>query len=329
MPHSSSFRQGIRKIGPLLKKVEKVDKTFFTSPHRLLSTKTKPWYYENPSQIISGTTTQDLDNDPELAIYFATNFPEPPPSIEQFHQQKLEQQLSADAEEDKEQKALLKLNIRPLLCHPRDKANEEGSRVCRRMREYDRMIPGIMYGDHPTTTADMKDKRILVKTPLSEVQRERDRYFHNFSSRVYNLTVQDPKTSDIISQQKVVPSDVNMHPVLNKAYCVNYLRYHPGRVLKLPIQYINEEESPALKRGGFIIPINRHVRVLVEDGVAIPESIELDCTGAHIKEKMRADRLIIPDGVKICKSVDLETFLIGPVAGRGIKADDENDEEDP
>lgn len=327
MIQSLSFRHVLWKTNALCLPKNEIIQTSF---RRQLSTKSKPWYYENPSQVVSGISTEDLDNDPDLAAYFAANFPERPPSLEQYHheQEKQESFAALSAVEHKEEEALRKLNIRPLFCHPRDKETEEGSRVCRRIREYDRMIPGLLYGQHPASTVGVKDNRIFVKTPLSEIQREHDRYFHHFTSRVYNLTIRDPESSDIISQEHVVPSDFNMHPVLNKAYCVNYLRYHPGRVLRIPVQYINQEESPALKRGGFIIPINKYVKVLVEDGVAIPESIELDCTGARIKEQMRLDRLIIPDGVRVCKSIDKESFLIGPVFGKGIKSDDEDEDDE-
>ena len=82
--------------------------------------------------------------------------------------------------------------------------------------------------------------------------------------------------------------------------------------------YINEEESPAMKRGGFIAPVNRYVPCLVEDGVKIPDGIELDCTGATLKEVIRRDRLIFPDGVIPGKKVK-DDFLIGTIFGR--KAD--------
>lgn len=288
-----------------------------TTKSASLSTQAKPWYYDNPSQIVAGTTTEDLENNPVLAEYFAHNFSEPPPSVQSL---KLENNKSSEEEEALKDDPLAALNIRRLKCHPRDRQTEDGSRVCRRMREIDRMIPGLLYGADPIagiSSADKTDSRVWVKTPLSEIQRERDRYHHHFESRVYELTMEDPDSGDVISTQRVVPSDVNMHPVLNKAYCVNYLRYHPGRVLSIPIQYINEEESPALKRGGFIVPINRYLKCIVDEGVPIPESIELDCTGIRLKEKVRMDRLIIPDGVRVSKSVNQKDFLVGPVMGRG------------
>jgi len=316
-------------VQPLLRRAlsNKLDE-IIKKPLRSLSTSSnlnsdeKPWYYDDPSQIIHGITSRDIDNDPALATYLATNFSEPLPSLQtvkEIEEEKAESKTKTDSD------PLLALNIRRLRCHPRNKINESGSRVCQKMREKDGLIPGLIYGGDKNLGIASKDfsvSRVSVKTPFNEIQRERDRYHHDFECRVYELTVEDKASGDIISTHRVVPCDVNMHPVLNKAYCVNYLRYYPGRPLKIPIKYINEEESPALKRGGFIIPINRHLKCIVDDGVAIPEFIELDCTGAKPKEKMRMDRLIIPDGLTVSKDIDKKDFLVGPVFGRGINDDE-------
>ena len=80
--------------------------------------------------------------------------------------------------------------------------------------------------------------------------------------------------SDYLYKQLVRPANMQRHPIQNKIYCVNFLRYHPGRPIRIPIRFINEEESPALKRGGFIVPINKTVECIVEDGAVIPESID-------------------------------------------------------
>ena len=282
----------------------------------------KPWYHDNPSTIVSGVTSEDLDNDPNLAEFFASNFPKPPFYLEESY--KKDEQLSLDNKkvEKNQDSSLLRLNIRSLKCYGRDRNAEMGSGVCRKMREFDKLIPGLIFGSDNTLGISIlngSESRIWIKTPRNEIQRERDRYNHDFESRVYELAVVDPSSEEPISTHRVVPI-VNMHPVLNKPYCVNYLRYYPGRVLDVPIKYINEEESPILKRGGFIVPINKTVKCIVEDEVPIPDYIELDCTGVILKEKLRMDRLIFPDGVSPSKK-NPKDFLAGPVFGRGIKDD--------
>ena len=89
----------------------------------------------------------------------------------------------------------------------------------------------------------------------------------------------------------------------------------------------NIEESPALRRDGFIIPVSKHIECIVEDGVPIPDEVEVDCTGVVLKEVLRMDRLIFPDGVTPTKRVDPEKFVVGPViGGRGAGNDGEGAE---
>jgi len=213
-------------------------------------------------------------------------------------------------------------NIRLLFGYARDKVTEEGTRRCNTLRDEYLMIPGILYGPDPTDKTLPIDKppRVFVKTPWSEIQREVDLYTpHRFESRVYDLTVhenEDHDSGDEGTVYRVLPRDLQFHPVQHKVYCCNYLRYYPGRPVKIPIVYTNEEDSPAMKRGGFIAPVNRYVSCVVEDGVPIPEGIELDCTGIQLKDVLRMERIIFPEGVSLSKSVDRKKFLVGTVFGR-------------
>ena len=70
-----------------------------------------------------------------------------------------------------------------------------------------------------------------------------------------------------------------------------------------------------MKRGAFIIKQNRHVTVTVEEGVPVPVTIEVDCSGLVLKQTVRRDRLIIPDGVTLGKKVRSD-FLVGLLYGR-------------
>lgn len=219
------------------------------------------------------------------------------------------------------------LNIRPLFGYTRDRVDEEGTRRCDTLRERHLMIPGLLYGKDPNLPIESTPE-VFVKTPWSEIQRELDLYRHtHFESRVYDLTVYDteiPDSNDEGTVYRVVPRDVQYHPVQHKLYCCNYLRYFPGRPIDIPIVYTNEEDSAALKRGGFIAPISRYVSCVVEEGVPIPEGIELDCTGILLKDVVRMERIVFPEGVTLDKRVDRKKFLVGTVFGRRSDMDDED-----
>lgn len=268
-----------------------------------------PSALERPELRIQGVTKADLESNEELAAFYQLNFPEEKDVSYSFYRPN-------DASIERQQTPS-ENNIRDILCYRR---NVDGSRICRRLR-YHKLIPGVLYGGDPTKNIHSKS-RLLVLTPHNEIHRERDRWHHSFTSRVYNLTVYPSKEEKEAGVEgevvRVIPRDVQLHPVKNNVYCVNYLRYYPGRPVDIPIIYVNEEESPILKRGGFIVPINRRLKCVIEDGVPIPEYLELDCTGAKTKEKLGLSRIAMPEGVKLVKSINTTTWFHGSVFGKGL-----------
>jgi large subunit ribosomal protein L25 len=301
--------------------------------------------FDDLSKLVSGLTQEDVDANPEIAEFLRANFlnksnslddgfvipgeilkefgvsnsdfPVTRGSEKKYGAPKVDRGLGIESQQA--------LNIRTLHTYLRQE-DEEGSNACRRMR-YDKMIPGMLFGSDSTNgiLSNTKESKTMLKTPWPELQRELDRFHRRFESRVYDLTVHEDESDTEGTVHRVVPRSVQRHPVLGDIYCANFLRYFPGRPLKIPIVYINTEESPALKRDGFIIPINKHIECFVEDGVAIPDAIELECTGVVLKDVLRMDRLIFPDGVRPTDRVDPESFVIGPVFG-GRGAGDEDDD---
>jgi large subunit ribosomal protein L25 len=259
---------------------------------------------KNPSKYVEGLTVEMVENDPEIADFLIANFTPKPP-----YRRKVKASPNVIMNDR---------NIRQLTCYLRDPETEEGSRYCRYLRKKLLRIPGIIYGGDPTQNISSRDpsSRILVQTPWNLLQREWDRYHIEIACRVYDLKVLKDESDLEGTVHRVMPDCVQRHPVQNKLLCVNYLRYHPKRAINIPIKYVNEEDSPALKRGGFIAPIQRRVSCIVEDGVPIPEYLELECAGLQNKNVVRLDRIQFPDGVRISKHVVPEKFIVGTVFGR-------------
>jgi ribosomal protein L25 (general stress protein Ctc) len=291
----------------------------------------------DPGKVVSGLTREQVEADPKIAEFLRANFGSdkkgegasgitiPDSILEEFGIREEDLFAEADGRGSKpygtprvdaglgtpEQQ---RLNIRVLKSFVR---TAEGSRSSQRLREDDSMVPGILYGSDPTTgTLSLHaSSKTLLQTPWPELQRELDRYHRRFESRVYDLTVYEGDSDTEGSVHRVLPRNVQRHPVQGKIYCANFLRYHPRRPIKVPLIYINREESPALKRDGYIIPVNKHVECFVEDGVPIPDALEVECTGLLIKDVVRLDRVIFPDGVRMTDRVDVENFVVGPVRG--------------
>ena len=292
----------------------------------------------DPSKHVYGVTPELLEKDPLVAEYYAANFPiseqgQRDDDSSSFASNALFPEEELDGEEPAQEDVMkprsnekYPRNIRPLSTFLRE---GEGSRRGRYLR-YHKLIPGLVHG----STIDEKKRipgseppsKIMIQTPWKLLEKELDRYHRNFESRVYDLTIYRDEEDNEGFIERVIPQSVQRHPIQNKIYCANFCRYHPGRAIPLPITYINEEESPALKREAFIIPIQRKIWCTVEDGVDIPESLDLECTGLRLKQVIRLDRLILPDGVRFSKEIEKkrDDTIIGVVQGRARdEADDE------
>ena len=301
---------------------------------------------KDPGQLVSGLTQEQVDANPEIAEYMRVNFgtEQSDDTINGIHIPLEVQKEFGITEEDmqaakktetskpikqygdprvdaglgtEEQQAL---NIRVLKTYLRQ---DEGTKPCNRLRNHHKLIPGILYGsDASANISSMQaSSKTLLQTPWAELQRELDRFHRRFESRVYDLTVYENEDDTEGTVHRVLPRNVQRHPVQGKIYCSNFLRYHAKRPIKIPLQFINQEESPALKRDGYIIPVGKHAECLVEEGVRIPHHLEVECTGLVVKDVIRMDRVIFPDGVRPTNRVNTETFVVGPVrGGRGSDA---------
>jgi hypothetical protein len=166
-------------------------------------------------------------------------------------------------------------------------------------------------------------------------QLNKDDTTYHLDEETMTITEKSPPPPEVLPQRTplmenvlVIPTDLQLHPVLHSALCVNFIRYHAKKPIKIPIRTINEEESPAIKKGGFIAFVNTFVECLVEEGGVIPEKIELECTGLRQKDVVRRERLIIPEGVTIHPRVRSD-FLVGTVFGaKGVGADADMGEEE-
>jgi large subunit ribosomal protein L25 len=298
----------------------------------------------DPSKLVSGITKERLESDPELAEYMKANFPDKFAATDGEGVKDIDVDIDIDALLGRKPKVedvkstgyqkkvaiVYPRNIRPLTTYFRDPNRDDGTRNSKRLRYHEGLIPGLLYGSDPYKEiySHQQESKIFVKTPWKLLQSELDRYHRKFESRVYNLTILNGPDDDTGGNKLLVtPQNVQRHPVMSTIYCVNFLRYHPRRPLLIPIRFINQEESVALKRDGYIVPIKRHLECLIEDGADIPESIDVDCNGLQVRQVVRLNKLIIPEGVTISKRVlkRADDFIAGIVYGKG-QADDEDDQ---
>ena len=97
-------------------------------------------------------------------------------------------------------------------------------------------------------------------------------------------------------RQRVLPKQVQLHPVRDDLLHVDFLRLDKGAVIsvEVPVHFRNEDESPGLKRGG-VLNVVRHTVELSCPADDIPEFIEVDLTGRDIGDSIHISAVNLPD----------------------------------
>ena len=149
-------------------------------------------------------------------------------------------------------------------------------------------VPAIIYG------GKVENQKVSISKKLLKVLIEKE----NFLSNIIALNVEG-KT------QNVLPREVKYHIISDEPTHVDFLRVLPGVKIKInvPVNFINHDKSPGLKRGGVLNIVRRQVELKCPSE-KIPESITLDLEGIDIGESFKIS------------SVRLETDVEPTIRGR-------------
>ena len=149
-------------------------------------------------------------------------------------------------------------------------------------------VPAVIYGGEAQNETVSVSKKILKS--LIEKQ--------NFLSNIVTLKV-DGKA------QNVLPREIKYHIISDEPIHVDFLRVVPGVKIRIevPVQFINHEKSPGLKRGGVLNIVRRKVELRCPSE-KIPESLVIDLDGIDIGESFKIS------------SINLETDVTPTIKGR-------------
>lgn len=143
-------------------------------------------------------------------------------------------------------------------------------------------IPAVIYGNKQTPLAiELSHKDIFLKLHAG-----------GFLTTVATIDVDGQKI-------RVIPRDYSLDPVSDQPIHVDFLRISAGSSLhvEIPVQFINEDKSPGLKRGG-VLNIVRHEIEVTCPADAIPDHIVVDLTGLDINDSVHISAIQLPEGVK-------------------------------
>ena len=149
-------------------------------------------------------------------------------------------------------------------------------------------VPAIIYG------GEAQNEKISISKKLLKSLIEKE----NFLSNIVTLNV-DGKS------QNVLPKEIKYHIISDEPIHVDFLRVVPGLKIKIevPVQFINHEKSPGLKRGGVLNIVRRKVELRCPSE-KIPESLVIDLDGIDIGESFKIS------------SIKLETDVEPTIRGR-------------
>lgn len=158
-------------------------------------------------------------------------------------------------------------------------------------------IPAVIYGDGQPPETVALDYNELWKHVLKG----------HFTSTVIDLVVGGEK-------RRVIPRDLQVDPIKDLPLHVDFLRIgKDGRIrVAVPVRFVNEAQSPGLKRGG-VLNIVRHDIEVVCPYDRIPASFEVDLTGLQIGRSIHFSAIKLPEGVEsVIRNRD---FTIATIAG--------------
>ena len=117
--------------------------------------------------------------------------------------------------------------------------------------------------------------------------------------------------------ERVLARDLQLHPVSERPLHIDFLRVSTSTVVvvEVPCNFVNDEESPGIKRGG-VLNVVRHTLELSCRADAIPNEIEIDLTGLDIGDSVHISQIDLPDGVT--PTITDRDFTIASVAAPSV-----------
>ena len=168
--------------------------------------------------------------------------------------------------------------VHKLTAEPRSRSGTGGARATRRAGR----VPGVIYGGAtPSMLIAVDGRKLALET-----------HKPGFFTTLYDLEVNG-------STERVLAREIQLHPVTDEAVHIDFMRIRPDTRIRVavPVRFVNEVESPGLKRGGVLNVVRHEVEVMCLAD-AIPGNITIDLTGLDIGDTVHISGIRLPEGVR-------------------------------
>lgn len=152
-----------------------------------------------------------------------------------------------------------------------------------RQARRENLVPGVVYGGGAEPIAiNIKFNELLKRLKAGR-----------FLSTLFNLKIEGHEDVRVICRgvQRDVVKDLPIHLDLMR------LRRTSRVNLFIPVEFINDEAAPGIKRGGVLTVVRPEVELEVTAG-DIPEKITVDLAGLNIGDIVHISDVTLPEGSK-------------------------------
>ena len=166
-------------------------------------------------------------------------------------------------------------------------------------------VPAIIYGGKD------ENLKISISKKLLKILIEKE----NFLSSIITLNVNG-------KSQNVLPREVKYHIISDEPTHVDFLRVVPGVKIRIevPVEFINHEKSPGLKRGGVLNIVRRKVELKCPSE-KIPEKLTLDLDGIDIGESFKISSVKLDP--EVVPTIQGRDFVIATLAAPTVMKEPE------
>ena len=170
-------------------------------------------------------------------------------------------------------------------------------------------VPAILYGGKKANI-NISLKKLHIRDIIKT---------ETFMSKVVDLDIDG-------NSEKVLPRDITYDSLSDEPIHIDFMRIVKGSklILEIPVNFINSEKSPGLKKGGVLNIVRRKV-ALKCPAENIPKDIMVDLDNIEINTSLKISSVKLPEGV--VPIITDRDFVIGTVVAPTILVEPEKTEE--
>lgn len=174
------------------------------------------------------------------------------------------------------------------------KRSLQGTGASRRLRRTGR-TPAIIYG---------------AGVEPQVIELDHNALFHALKKEVFHSSILELETDG--KTQQVLLRDVQYHPFKQLVLHVDFQRVDAKQKLhtKVPVHYLNQEMSKAVKFGGAVLTHVMNEIEVVCLPADLPEFVEIDLSEIEVGQSLHVNDLKLPKGVELVQHLGQENPVI-------------------